>query len=962
MLNVHGSIIYYLCTQSKPIEILMTMRQFLHILCLIFMPLSIQGQESVHGVCGLYGGNVLWNLKGDTLFIHGKGEMANYERNGLNGIAYAAPWKKEYSNQIKCVVIEDSVTSVGEYAFEYCQKLTSVTFSQSLRTISKGAFSDCTSLDSIVIPDSVLSIGAGAFSGCSSLRSVKLPALLTKMDAYAFTGCESLDSICIPKGIKTLDATFDGCKSLRYVEMPSSITTINAVTFRGCESLRSIDIPNSVTTIGMQAFQYCTALDSITIPNNVTSLGKYNTFEGCTSLKSVTLSNSLTEIPPLTFNSCTSLTSIVIPDGVATIKWSVFKDCEHLSRVVIPKSVTYVGPEAFYNCLELEDVFCYASSIPQGDPSVFDNFGHFPLTEATLHVPQRLMGGYANNPTWNVFGKMVAVPDVIEQEPENNSTIFYTFNDDETSVSVTSGPEKYAANVKIPAQILADGRYYRVTAVESGAFMKSPDLYTVFLNNSIKSVGRFAFADCSSLVSVRLPNSINAIEDYTFSSCISLSGISIPASVASIGEGAFADCRSLKTISLPARTTSIGIRAFANCSALATVELGNRLLMIDDNAFENCRSLKTITLPNTMTLIGSKAFSGCTDLAEVVFDGCKAEIGTYAFSSCTGLKDIYTYSDIPPAADETAFEGSNYYANLHVPAASLEVYESTAPWCYFKNIIPHAESNYGGIICQYDYNTEDLTATLRKVTVSKNTYEDKLVIPAELMADGKIYKVTAIAKWALKYIRPGFSSIEIPSTVRTIVTNTLDITERLKTIKIMGDVERIEKTAFAEILYTDQGPLNNTLNDFYCYSSFVPELSPIAFSVGTSKLSRKKSDDDIAEIEENGETYYMPRYFTYTWWDANNNAHQATQYQYQIIEHATLHVPASLVESYKQTFPWNMFGNIVALTEEEMADGIEEIVNGKLSNSKSIYTLQGQRIKTLQKGLNIVDGKKILIK
>ena len=90
--------------------------------------------------------------------------------------------------------------------------------------------------------------------------------------------------------------------------------------------------------------------------------------------------------------------------------------------------------------------------------------------------------------------------------------------------------------------------------------------------------------------------------------------------------------------------------------------------------------------------------------------------------------------------------------------------------------------------------------------------------------------------------------------------------------------------------------------------------------------------------------------------------HTETYYQYYLIEHATLHVPANLVESYKQTFPWNMFGNIVALTEEEMADGIEEIVNGKLSNSKSIYTLQGQRIKTLQKGLNIVDGKKVWVR
>ncbi len=44
------------------------------------------------------------------------------------------------------------------------------------------------------------------------------------------------------------------------------------------------------------------------------------------------------------------------------------------------------------------------------------------------------------------------------------------------------------------------------------------------------------------------------------------------------------------------------------------------------------------------------------------------------------------------------------------------------------------------------------------------------------------------------------------------------------------------------------------------------------------------------------------------------------------------------------------------------ATGIAEIVIGKSSNSKSIYNLQGQRINAPQKGLNIVDGKKIFVK
>jgi hypothetical protein len=74
-------------------------------------------------------------------------------------------------------------------------------------------------------------------------------------------------------------------------------------------------------------------------------------------------------------------------------------------------------------------------------------------------------------------------------------------------------------------------------------------------------------------------------------------------------------------------------------------------------------------------------------------------------------------------------------------------------------------------------------------------------------------------------------------------------------------------------------------------------------------------------------------------------------------------VPAHLVETYKQTFPWNMFGNIVALTEEDYAEGIEEIVKiEKLKTGRAIFNLQGQRINGLQKGLNIIDGKLIMVK
>ena len=916
------------------------MRQFLYILSMTLLPLFMQAQESVHGVCGLYGGNVLWDLKGDTLFIYGKGEMANYDWDG----GYLPPWKNEYSNQIKCVVIGDSVTSVGDYAMQYCQHLTSLVLPQSLKTIGVGAFWECYSLDSVAIPDSV-SIERDAFRECTSLHAIKLPEYSLVFGPSAFSGCVSLDSIRIPKGIKSLEwSIFQDCTSLCYVEIPSSITSIGDGVFKGCESLYSVKIPNGVTSLGKEAFSQCTALDSITIPSSITSMGQA-TFEGCANLKSVKLPESLATIPSSAFSGCKSLKTIEIPDGVTTIEGGAFRDCGSLTTVFIPKSVISIGSQTFYNCMDIEDVFCYPSVMPQAAENAFDNFGYFPL-RATLHVPKQLMDKYSTTKPWTTFEYLVKLPetDAVEQDAENSSVIYYAFSEDGETVSVTSGPEKYASNVKVPAQILTGGRYYRVVAVEDGAFMKCPDLSTVFLNNSISHVGPFAFSDCSGLVSVRLPNSITAIEDYTFSNCISLSGISIPGSVTSIGEGAFADCRSLKTVSLPARTTSIGMRAFANCSALTTVELSKQLTVVDDNAFEDCRSLTTLTLPNTITLIGNSAFKGCTGLTEIVFDGCVGEIWQNAFTGCTGLKDIYSYSDIPPAADEMAFDDSSYDADLHVPAASLEAYQSTAPWCYFKRIIPHEESTYGGIICQYDYNSTDMTATLVKVTVSNNTHEGKLVIPAELEADGKIYKVTAIAQNALLVVSEnfkGFTSIEIPNTVRSIGPNTISITEPLKTIRIMGDMEEIREQAFKGGIYAVGGHLLIcSLNDFYCYSSFVPKLSPLAFN---GQVSRFKSDDDIAVVDYYGAPYYLPRYYKYNWSDTEGT-HNETIYQYYMIEHATLHVPAPLVESYKQTFPWNMFGNIVALTEEDYPAGINNLTPTLSQGEGVIFNLQGQRI------------------
>lgn len=60
------------------------------------------------------------------------------------------------------LVIDDSVTSLGENALACCENLTGITIPDSVTTIYNGAFAGCTDLD-LTVPDTVTTIDEGAF-------------------------------------------------------------------------------------------------------------------------------------------------------------------------------------------------------------------------------------------------------------------------------------------------------------------------------------------------------------------------------------------------------------------------------------------------------------------------------------------------------------------------------------------------------------------------------------------------------------------------------------------------------------------------------------------------------------------------------------------------------------------------------------------------------------------------------
>ena len=514
-------------------------------------------------------GNLTWKLYEDgTLNISGTGAMKDYNDDDNPSPVYQ-------NSNVKKVVIEKGVTSIGNYAF-----------------------SGCLGLKSITIPDGITSIGDHAFDSCINLRSITLPDSITSIGMWAFYNCWNVSSIIIPDGVTSIeDFTFNSCISLTSITIPNSVTNIKSSAFHNCADLTSITIPDSVTSIGYAAFSNCDSLQTISL--SCGSALKKSDFGDQADLVSYTNQHLLTKTEAKA-KTCTEdgnkeywtcehcgkyfLSDDTNPETAKAVEQSEFIiPASHKLTKVEAKDATCTedGNKAYWTCEHCGKYFLSDDSNPETATAVELSETVIP---ALKHKNATTRGVVEPNGTKPGYSGDRYCPDcdtVLEKGYTywNEGNLTWKLDADGTlTISGTGTMKDYDYNNN-----------------PSPANQKKGSVKKVVIKDGVTSIGNFAFYNCTSLTSITIPDSVTSIELAAFNNCNNLTSITIPDSVTSIGDSAFELCNKLSSITLSNNITSIGNWAFHGCS-LTSITIPDSVTSIGAMAFYSCSNLQTISL------------------------------------------------------------------------------------------------------------------------------------------------------------------------------------------------------------------------------------------------------------------------------------------------------------------------------------------------------------------------------
>ncbi|MCI9377238.1 MAG: leucine-rich repeat domain-containing protein [Eubacterium sp.] len=170
-------------------------------------------------------------------------------------------WKKSsYSNQIKNVVIPDTVEVIEPCTFGGMPRVETIKIPKNVTKINEYTFYKCKRLKKVILPANLKELNPLAFYQCPNLKTLKLSPkntafklkgkfLITRKDNALVYAAASGKALNIPNGIKTIKQNACNNVTAPVVHIPASVSTLEE------DALTSLNIKDVTVAAGNKTFQ-----------------------------------------------------------------------------------------------------------------------------------------------------------------------------------------------------------------------------------------------------------------------------------------------------------------------------------------------------------------------------------------------------------------------------------------------------------------------------------------------------------------------------------------------------------------------------------------------------------------------------------------------------------------------------------------------------------------------------------
>ena len=371
----------------------------------------------------------------------------------------------KYCENLKSVVIPNSVTTIEDEAFAECKYLRSITIPNSVTTIKDRAFYHCTfCLTSITIPNSVTSIGEEAFRQCGSLVSAAIGTGLINIGKKAFYGSNLKELVMyspIPPTI--INDSLEIAKPyMGYPTFPKSVVIYipcgsfeaysesnwrfynvqySAEVYNNFEiDVESLDSLKGSVVVDLEYDNSCNTLLKISAISNYGykftqwsdgntenprtlvldkntflmaefdiakrgTCGKNDQLSWAYDDKTKTLkiegSGELIENYTYGLEAPTQMQNLIIGNEVIAIGDSAFYAKTTMRHLSLGSNITSIGNYAFAECKNYDDITCHAMTVPTITATSFANIGN--KYYIYLYVPEGCQRAYRRDTYWSAF-------------------------------------------------------------------------------------------------------------------------------------------------------------------------------------------------------------------------------------------------------------------------------------------------------------------------------------------------------------------------------------------------------------------------------------------------------------------------------------------------------------------------------------------------------------------------------